>query len=633
MFTGFHDLLDLELLLQLSRSSAQVFYIGDENAEKAVYELIDSALYPENRKSELHACVENTARLGGANGYDLLKRKRISVFFADDVSLFPNIYDTGAEAENRRMQETILSIVDSYDVSSINYISSIYANSGTDCENANFNVYFSRKQANERFVAALSEKKRICAKIYRTPFAFRLSGDDVERDFYNEMYVRIGNFVDWVNGRIPSYFPENRLTVFAGHDCVWNILTVKDAAESIVRIYGSDYGGLRRTFDIIGPGYLSVSNVIKKISGENFGIETRLSTDMGDLNMVDMIFDSNYLFYYPKVLEKTDCDFWINVGGLDGGKRNGHADPRRGAKAARRPAAVEKTEKTVVLDDGKQLTYYTAGTGEALLIVNAYGVDAEAWDDLVSLLSKEHRVIYWKMRGLFNEQKPDNEPGYTFNVSRQVLDIEAVASYERLSEFHLMSWCSGAKVAVFYHATHPEQIKSLIFVAGEFAPYLGSEGHISKFRQNIQLIAGIVKEDKKMLDFYIKIIHNGMFNRPAKSSANVGQYIYEIVPEKYRNILLSPFASKETMVNFLNMCIEYYIYDVTDLLKNIKCPTLFISAEHDQVAPCKQSEWAHGKVSGSHSICFPCATHLLILEKTRDVNEIIRQHFKYNQFA
>jgi pimeloyl-ACP methyl ester carboxylesterase len=196
-----------------------------------------------------------------------------------------------------------------------------------------------------------------------------------------------------------------------------------------------------------------------------------------------------------------------------------------------------------------------------------------------------------------------------------------------------MSWCSGAKAAIFYNLKHPDKILSQIFIAGEFAPFTGSEPYHSKFRENIQLIADLIQNDERMLDFYMKIIHKGMFNHPVKDFSSTDEmYIYEIMPEEHRNILLSPFTSKETMVNFLMMCMEYYQYDVTEELKNIKVPTLFVSAECDQVAPYMQSKWAHSHVKDSVFVCFPSGTHLLILERTLDVYEIIMQHMKFNNF-
>ncbi len=66
----------------------------------------------------------------------------------------------------------------------------------------------------------------------------------------------------------------------------------------------------------------------------------------------------------------------------------------------------------------------------------------------------------------------------------------------------------------------------------------------------------------------MKIIHKGMFNHPVKEFSSADEmYIYEIMPEVHRNILLSPFTSKETMVNFLMMCMEYYKHDVSEKIE------------------------------------------------------------------
>lgn len=432
------------------------------------------------------------------------------------------------------------------------------------------------------------------------------------RELPGEVCARVQAYADWVTARIPHFFENNTLHLL---DKTFIVSSVNehDLAEKMLH---ADSQAPIQVLESEGNGYTNIYELTEKVLTAR-GIAVEKVSDTDRPTCIDRMLEKILQFYYRDHAVSSPQQSQI-------AKPHVPAPICRTQRVWRESAAQTHFVKDSL---GKTIEYQTIGHGDTILIVNAYGVDAQAWERLVQRLAQHYRVIYWKTRGLFDRDRQDaRQPVY--GIQSQIQDILTVANKENLSSFHLVSWCSGAKVSLLFQEKYPQKVKSLIFIAGEFAPFVGSRPFHSKFREDLQLIAALIEEDKKMLDFYMKIIHQGMFNRPVESWTDNCEVIFEIMPVEHRQVLLSPFETKETMVNFLKMCIDYYQYDVTEELRRVEIPTLFLAAEYDRVAPCMQSKWAHENVRGSTYICLPSATHLLILEQTEDVFKLLHQHIQ-----
>ncbi|WP_167957219.1 alpha/beta fold hydrolase [Anaerosporobacter faecicola] len=631
LFTGIYDLFSLKLASKVSgKYPFAVYYFGTEENTKYLYKIIETVRSVEEREY-LSTCLNRFICIKDEKYFAQIDKQdfQIYVWYMDNVYPETETYNLQALLYNEREAKRIERLCKEFKVIRINYLSSIYAY----IEDGMNNIFLKAKELNEEYVLNICKDNDIQGRIYRTPILYKQTQQVSGNDYIGLLAKRIKEFVNWVKGRVPNYFEKYKIQLLLGDDSVIHTLDSNKIINKIIDLETEEYEKqekreLTEVYHLCARTSYSTMEVCRRILKEFYNIDADLTENVTMLTDIDHILHKICTYHLPYLQEKRCNTKKVELDTL----RLEELIERQLISEDRTDGSNGVTTKEVCLQTGNKLTYQVAGSGPAILIVNAYGVSTQAWDPLVKMLSQNYYVIYWRSRGLYHHEK-NGDPDSYCGIEDQIEDVEQIVKQEQLRNFHIMSWCSGAKTAILYGLKHPDKVLSQIFIAGEFAPFIGSEPYHSKFRENIQLIAELIQNNERMLDFYMKIIDKGMFNHPVKEFSDIDKgYIYEIMPEEHRDILLSPFATKETMVNFLMMCMEYYKHDVTEKLKTIDVPTLFIAAECDQVAPYMQSKWAHTEVKDSAYVCLPAGTHLIILERTSDVYEIIMQHMKYNNF-
>ena len=69
-------------------------------------------------------------------------------------------------------------------------------------------------------------------------------------------------------------------------------------------------------------------------------------------------------------------------------------------------------------------------------------------------------------------------------------------------------------------------------------------------------------------------------------------------------------------------------FNVQEEVKNIKTPTLIISAADDRLTPPKYSDFLHSQIDGSQLVRISDAGHIVNLEKPNEVNHALRDFFR-----
>jgi len=253
-------------------------------------------------------------------------------------------------------------------------------------------------------------------------------------------------------------------------------------------------------------------------------------------------------------------------------------------------------------------------------------------------LAEKYYFVIGEVRGVKQKQTV-NSSADVFGVYDHVDDIEKIITNEELDQFHLISWCSGVKQAFIITQKNSEKILSNIILAGEFAPYENSEKERSKFSESVKEVYKLINEDQRVLEYYMKIIFQGIFtttidyerlmNKVKHSEVNnATDFVFQIVPDSEKEIILDTYSSSDKMIRFLAMCVEYYKHDVEEMIRAAETPTLIISAEKDAVANYKQAEWADRSLKYSNYIILPEATHWIIRERIDDLCNLINMHNK-----
>ena len=472
--------------------------------------------------------------------------------------------------------------------------------------------------------------------IFMISGSFKLSSEQSINSMYAFLRI-IMQFEYWLKSRVNDFFQNEDMHVYCKENKI-NYADASDIADEIYSYYSYEAKGLNKYY--LGDNYycsigrlLGMAKRIIKLD-INTGKSKRFITD------VDTILDKQLLYAMPYLLDAHAVKVNENV--------DDEVIEKLGKKLKESIATINKqinqvdmvsfTKKTINLESGDTITYYTAGKGQPIYIINAYGVDVSAWKPFVSMLAERYYFVIGEVRGVKQQKAIDNSTR-KFGVYDHIGDIEEIIKNEKLNKFHLISWCSGVKQAFIFTQNNIDKVLSNIVLTGEYAPYENSQKEHSKFSENVKDIYKIINEDKRVLEYYMKIIINGLFttstdyeklmNKVKLSEiGNVIDFIFQIVPENDKNLILDAYSSSEKMISFLEMCVEYYTHDIEEIIKKIKIPTIIISSEKDIVANYKQATWADGSLKYSNHIILPEATHWLIRERIDDLSNIIDAHNK-----
>ena len=79
-------------------------------------------------------------------------------------------------------------------------------------------------------------------------------------------------------------------------------------------------------------------------------------------------------------------------------------------------------------------------------------------------------------------------PPPPFELPQQVDDLDAVLQQENLQACHLLSWCTGGKVAVEFHLRRPSVVRSMVLLNNTLKCDGGSEELDSPYERNMETL-------------------------------------------------------------------------------------------------------------------------------------------------
>lgn len=482
-------------------------------------------------------------------------------------------------------------------------------------------------------IEKLVQESIVRVRNYIVPLSIYDTMKKPRQDF--QLCWRIKEFGDWIQSRVLDYFSTRELHVFSGQRRL--LLTETDLiVMDIVENFSDTEDKLYLEKKFVNYNAVDFNSVLFALKYSN-NMKVRLVDSYEELTEVDMLLDNILNFHMPYLSEFASKEKTF---------QNDYNTKRQFDDLAELVIYTQQKQvessilkrKVCKLQNNDSIYYYVAGKkhNECIYIVTAYGVEVDVWQPLVFFLQERYYVIIGELRGVKGERTLANN-AKNFGVSDHVDDINEILLHEGISKLHIVSWCSGAKQAIFFCHKHKTKIKSNIILCGEYAPYCGSKSAHSKFRQSVQEIYDIVKDNDRVFEFYMKIINQSIFSTSiyydelldkcaALKENNVLSLIFKIVPENDRQIILGAFSSKEKMRSFLSMCVEYYKHDVENVIRELNVQTLIFGSERDQIASPKQSEWADSKFSSSHLFILPEATHNMVKERSLDLFLYIDEH-------
>jgi pimeloyl-ACP methyl ester carboxylesterase len=261
---------------------------------------------------------------------------------------------------------------------------------------------------------------------------------------------------------------------------------------------------------------------------------------------------------------------------------------------------------------GRDLEYFRCGSGVPLLVVNPYGIDPTIWQPVFDLLDERFESITWRCRGFVEE-----ESAFRFKVTDHAEDAAEILKHAESEGVHVISWCGGAKVALELYASTPELVRSLTFVAPNFAPVKGCEDKINRWQRNLTRMATIVCARPEMA----RAVLQSFSASPEGKQLN--DELDSDIEQIHRDLISAPFQNEQCMVNYLHMILDYQFHDCTNILRNVRVPTLLLKPTNDRVVDPALCDVGAEMIRGSINSELRGAGHFCIVDRPEEITRLL----------
>jgi 2-hydroxy-6-oxonona-2,4-dienedioate hydrolase len=243
----------------------------------------------------------------------------------------------------------------------------------------------------------------------------------------------------------------------------------------------------------------------------------------------------------------------------------------------------------------EQICYYDRGRGTPLVLIHGMFGDFLDWDPVLEPLASSHRVIALDLPGFGGSSKPRGEYSAEFFVST----LHEFFQQLQLSEFIMAGNSFGGQIAVLYALHYRDSVSTLLLVnSGGFREYTTEEKALLEPRFSEAALAALTPEINALL-------FSGVFAKASEASI---RYL-EKQNAKLERVDYPAYA--HALSKSVSLSLSTYLLD---RLPELRCPTLLVWGEKDQVLPLAQAELALTQLQSGQLKIIPGCGHLPQLE-------------------
>ncbi len=249
--------------------------------------------------------------------------------------------------------------------------------------------------------------------------------------------------------------------------------------------------------------------------------------------------------------------------------------------------------------NGIDINYSTEGEGPWITLSHSLACDISMWDPQIEMLKKSFRVLRFDTRGHGQSAAPDGE----YTLDQMADDVHGLFGALGITRSHWMGLSMGGMIGQAFALKYPGMFSCMILAdttsrqpaAG--AAMWGERIQIAKTRGMDALVEGTLA--RWFTDAYRAATPEVM--------AKIGAVIRA-----------TPAAG------YAGCCAGISKIDLTDRLKEIKCPTLVLVGERDHGTPVEASRAIQANLPGAEMLVIPSAAHISNIEQSAVFNVAIR---------
>jgi pimeloyl-ACP methyl ester carboxylesterase len=250
------------------------------------------------------------------------------------------------------------------------------------------------------------------------------------------------------------------------------------------------------------------------------------------------------------------------------------------------------------------LRYFRYGQGEqVLLIVNAFGLGLDFWQMIAATLGQEYTVLalesthHTTVQTTISELYYNSDPYLQDYLNDIDAIIAAITAAEGIEQFHLLSWCSGAKLAMELVCAKPQAVKSLCMITPSFAGMEGVAGNDSGYEKNLHTMCKLVNQMPKtapnmansMMAIMKKSAHDlERFQKVSKDAVD----ILGLVDEVHLPLLYEAFSNGDNLIAYSRQLVRFRAHDIRPCLGNpaMQLPVMLVTGNADATTSSERAK-------------------------------------------
>ena len=244
---------------------------------------------------------------------------------------------------------------------------------------------------------------------------------------------------------------------------------------------------------------------------------------------------------------------------------------------------------------GKKVFYQIkeAETDQAIIFIHGSGENSYVWNNQLAKLDLNYKLI---AIDLPSHDQSDNFSELSLELYVEV--IKNLVNNLELKKVILAGHSLGGAVIQSYYFNYPDEVYALILV-----------GTGARLRVSPIILTSLQNNFQEFLD---GLPIGGFYRRTSKEIIN--EYIAETLK-----------TDRQVTYNDYKICDDF---DVMDKMSLIDVPCLIICGNEDRLTPPKYSKYFHEKIKNSELRIIDKASHMVMLEKPEELNQVIKEFVK-----
>lgn len=259
------------------------------------------------------------------------------------------------------------------------------------------------------------------------------------------------------------------------------------------------------------------------------------------------------------------------------------------------------------------LAHRVEGDGEPVLILNGGLMTYAAWAPVTERLAGSHRLILNDLRGQLLSPGPAPSA-----LAENVDDLTALLDHLEIDSAHVLGTSYGGEVALFLAALQPDRVRSLMAVT--VMDYAAES--IWRGVEDLRLLVedALAGGDKGRLhDRVVEEVYSASYRSRHADELTERRRQVASLPDIWFEGLEGIMAAMENL-------------DARPYLGAIRCPTLVVVAEKDEVIPPERSFALAAAIAGAETRVHETSGHALVAEDPQwladECLEFLRRHSK-----